>query len=308
MKNAALRRGFSYLSNRVLGWCLWGPVDHLSDRPRKTPTSGNGSCGLIRLAIDRSDFGAGWSSPVARQAHNLNMSVVKNEARHIQDWLRFHAQAGVTDFFIYDDGSDDDTVARARALVGVNVVVVPWRMTGSFRKPQAHFSRQVLAYAHALENFGPAFRWMAFVDVDEYIVPQEAATIAEALAPLDGVTNVSLPWTMFGPNGHVDRPAVPDPFAYTTRAAVRADAILNFKCIVDPCDVSEVRIHRFQTRSLLDRTSNDIGQLSDNARRAGDFLSNSSLQLNHYFTRSDADLAEKFCAARGFTRRVIFAS
>jgi glycosyltransferase involved in cell wall biosynthesis len=221
------------------------------------------------------------------------MSVVKNEARHIQDWLRFHAQAGVTDFFIYDDGSDDDTVARARALVGVNVVVVPWRMTGSFRKPQAHFSRQVLAYAHALENFGPAFRWMAFVDVDEYIVPQEAATIAEALAPLDGVTNVSLPWTMFGPNGHVDRPAVPDPFAYTTRAAVRADAILNFKCIVDPCDVSEVRIHRFQTRSLLDRTSNDIGQLSDNARRAGDFLSNSSLQLNHYFTRSDADLAEK---------------
>ena len=61
---------------------------------------------------------------------------------------------------------------------------------------------QVLAYAHAASNFGGAFRWMAFIDADEFLVPKQAASIPEALAHLGEAVNVSLPWHMFGRSGH----------------------------------------------------------------------------------------------------------
>ena len=61
---------------------------------------------------------------------------------------------------------------------------------------------QVLAYAHAASNFGGAFRWMAFIDADEFLVPKQAASIPEALAHLGEARNVSLPWHMFGRSGH----------------------------------------------------------------------------------------------------------
>ncbi len=222
------------------------------------------------------------------------VAIVKDEGPYIQDWLRFHALAGVRDFYIYDNGSMDDTVAQATTVPGLNVHVIPWLLQGQFVSPDVDFSRQILAYGHAVENFGGAYRWMSFIDIDEYLVPKTTQTLDDALAPLAAHTNISLPWTMFGPNGHAQLPADATPFSYTTRAAKRAAPLLNFKAIVDPCDVTAMRVHRCATKSNGWVSVNDCGkQAHYKARSVADFLSDANLQLNHYYTRSTGELDAK---------------
>ena len=155
---------------------------------------------------------------------------------------------------------------------------------------------QVLAYAHAAWNFGGAFRWMAFIDADEFLVPKQAASIPEALAHLGDAVNVSLPWHMFGRSGHQAAPEGGVLQDYLRRArdpmsdvrGVRA-----FKVIVDPCHLTALRVHSMETDGS-GRTCNDAGvAVEEREREKPGFYSAAHLQLNHYYTRSEAELAAK---------------
>ncbi|HRO12959.1 glycosyltransferase family 2 protein, partial [Amaricoccus sp.] len=133
--------------------------------------------------------------------------IVRNEARHIGEWAEFHRRAGVRQVLVYDNGGTDGTVGILREVLGEQCTVVPWAQLFSDARMGREIHNQVLAYAHAASNFGGAFRWMAFIDADEFLVPKRAASIPEALAHLGEAVNVSLPWHMFGRSGHQAAPA-----------------------------------------------------------------------------------------------------
>ncbi|MEY4306188.1 MAG: hypothetical protein RIT52_2363, partial [Pseudomonadota bacterium] len=133
--------------------------------------------------------------------------IVRNEARHIAEWARFHHMAGVKHVFVYDNGSTDGTIAAIRgALPETALTVVPWAQRRFRTVTGREIHNQVLAYAHALMNFGSTFRWMAFIDVDEFLVPVTARSIPEAMHGLDEAAHVSLPWQMFGRGGNATPP------------------------------------------------------------------------------------------------------
>jgi hypothetical protein len=223
--------------------------------------------------------------------------IVKDEERHIREWAAFHLRAGVRHFLIYDNGGSDRTLPILReTLPEAARTIVPWRQVFSDAWLGREIHNQVLAYAHAASNFGGAFRWMAFIDADEFLVPKRAATIPEALAHLGEARNLSLPWHMFGRSGHVEPPEGGVLGNYLRRArdpmsdvrGVRA-----FKCIVDPCHLTGVRVHAMETDGS-GRTVNDAGvEVEEAARERPAFYSADHLQLNHYYTRSEAELAAK---------------
>lgn len=221
--------------------------------------------------------------------------IVKNEAFYLRDWLTFQALSGVDEVLLYDNGSTDGTVEIARTFDRIPVTVTPWKLSAWIAKSDMVIAEQELAYAHAIANHGARFRWMAFIDSDEIIVPVVDRSLGEALKPLEGHTNVSLPWVMFGHGGHDYRPEAPFTHAFTQRAAEHSGALVNFKCIVDPCAVTLVRTHKVETRTHGTETVNDQGvAVSDyKARREPSFRSTARLQLNHYFLRSRADFRAK---------------
>ena len=222
-------------------------------------------------------------------------AVARNEARNIQDWLTFHAIAGISEVFLYDDGSTDGTVEIAQRFTRIPVTVIPWHLDITISVTNLKLAKQELAYAHAVCAYGARFRWMTFIDLDELIVPVTAAIIPDALKPLEHHTNISLPWAMFGHSGHDTPPDNPLPFAYTKRARQHDGALRNFKTIADPCDISLIRTHKLETRTNGLVSVNDVGVAASDyrARRDANFWSVTNLQLNHYFLKSRSEFQTK---------------
>lgn len=230
--------------------------------------------------------------PAADRAPFAIVLIARNESARIFDWLAFHALAGVSDVLLYDNGPTDKTVEQALAFKGCRIKVVPWTLTASDAKTGIKLHQQSMAYAHAICTFGGQFRRMAFIDVDEYLVPRDAKTLQEALLNLPH-PNISLPWTMFGHGGHNVTPPEAAPFAYLERAPFGEERLLNFKCIVDPSEVTCVHPHRFDTRSHGSITSNTLNMLCPAKARTGDFVRHDVIQLNHYYLGSKQDMEAK---------------
>ena len=238
----------------------------------------------------------GIDPPAARvgRAGLALVLIVRDEGPHIAEWARFHVLAGVRHFYVYDNGCSDGTIAALRFLGGA-LTVVPWDQ--KFRSGAYEIHNQVLAYGHATRNFGGAWRWMTYLDADEFLVPKGAGLDA-ALAGLEGCRNISLPWHMFGRSGHMAMPAGGVLANYTRRSPDPMSderGLRNFKMIVDPCHVTALKVHVIETDGSS-ASCNDRGErFAKREQRA--FYSAGRIQLNHYYTRSDAELRAKI--ARG---------
>jgi hypothetical protein len=234
----------------------------------------------------------------ALERHGLAVVlIVRNEERHVGEWADFHRRAGARRFFVYDNGCSDATLPILRATLPAEALtVVPWRQALSDARLGREIHNQVLAYAHAASNFGGDFRWMTFIDVDEFLIPKRAASIPAALEHLGDFANLSLPWHMFGRSGHAEPPDGGVLRNYLRRARdpmsdVRG--IRAFKVVVDPCRLTALRVHSMET-DASGRTCNDRGEAaSERDREKPGFYSADHLQLNHYYTRSEAELAAK---------------
>ena len=231
--------------------------------------------------------------------------IVRNEARHIAEWATFHKAAGVSHFHVYDNGCTDGTIDVLRETLDISeLTLIPWDQKLADGRSGAEIHNQVLAYAHCLRNFGGRYRWMAFIDVDEFIVPVEAADIPAVLGKLEAHRHVSLPWHMFGRGGHHEMPegGVLANYLLRARAPQSAKHALNWKCIVDPCHVTGVRVHGFDIDGQ-GQGVNDLGVAAAHGDRdKPGFFSNARLQLNHYYTRSGAELEAKI--GRGSNKTV----
>ena len=231
-------------------------------------------------------------APRTGVAQENNLAVVlicKNEEDYIDEWIRYHELAGVRHFYIYDnDYSSGNTAARARAHNRGEVIVIvhPWKLKASAEN--LAISPQEAAYAHAALRYGHKHRWMAFIDIDEFIVPRQHGTIIEALDRLKSHSNISLPWTQFGHCGHVTKPSAPCAFAYMLKHQPNMYHNHQFKCIIDPAKLSMISVHYCMTADMDAATSNDQGQVVENLskRIAARFISSEFLQLNHYQAKS----------------------
>lgn len=211
------------------------------------------------------------------------VAIAKNEESGIGDWLAFHHLAGARKFIIYDNQSTDRTREIASSFSSEAVTVIPWHLNAATAVSNIPVSKQTMAYCHAICTFGGEFSRMVFIDLDEYIVPKKQRTILESIPQH---ANVSLPWTMFGHSGHERTPSDALPFAFTQRAQSTARKLLNFKCIVDPCAVTTVGVHKFDTATDKTLTSNSLGSVVANRDRKGSFVTRENIQLNHYYLQS----------------------
>jgi hypothetical protein len=239
-------------------------------------------------------------SSSARKDYLAAVLIAKNEASYLIEWLEFHQLAGFEHVYVYDNGSVDSTAVILGPYIRSGFVsYLPWANFDQNAIPQ----RQ--AYAHAICNFGPRWRWMAFIDVDEFLFPLRDDCLRAALRAYEDLPAVALHWHMFGSSGHKRRPPGLVIENYTQRAAIPSPAgselLLKWKSIVDPSKIrGVVSPHVF----LLDDGRKGA---YDEERRwilKTEYAARAStiLRLNHYYTKSEEELAAKI--AKGSVGRL----
>ena len=125
------------------------------------------------------------------------VAIFKDEGRYLKEWLDYHLLAGVEHFYLYNNNSSDDYKKILAPYVEENLVT----LTDFPGKVMQHF-----AYDDAIEKFRFDCRYMAFIDLDEFIFPKTNQKISEVVDEIlsadSNAAGLGINWQIFGSNGH----------------------------------------------------------------------------------------------------------
>jgi hypothetical protein len=206
------------------------------------------------------------------------MAILKNEAPNMEEWLCHHMAIGVDHFFLYDNGSTDELheVLKPYADHGV-VTTVYFPMRGLQRD----------ANNHVVRFFGHTTEWIAYVDIDEFLVPEHDESISEVMARYPDAEQVLVSRKEFCYSGH-RTPAeglVTEAYReYSERVPRMGTSEILAKPIIRPRGIARVGIHNAFT--VHGRTVNTAGRPTSEEATVIEDPSYAHLQMNHYFTKS----------------------
>lgn len=225
------------------------------------------------------------------------VSISKNEGPYLIEWIEFHRMVGVTKFYFYDNESNDNTVELLKPYIEMGLVEY------TLQKGKA---QQLVAYNDAIAKYKKECRWMAFLDMDEYLTPVDNnKKIGEVVDELIfnaklGACGVGVNWAIFGTSGLKIKPEGLITENYIMRAVNDYYLNIHIKTICNPrLVVDYISPHYpFYIRggySIREAWGNRIFGWG-----ATDIIYK-KLRINHYYTKSEAEYMAK--RARGLGDR-----
>lgn len=227
--------------------------------------------------------------------HVAICAIFRNEAPYLREWVEFHRLAGVEEFYLYQNRSEDDYMSAIGSYVAAGVVhLIDW----------PHQSPcQLQAYQDFISQHRGKPWWVAFLDCDEFLFSPCYATIGEALDAIaqPGWGAVGANWMCFGSGGaetqvpglvterFTMRPA--DSFAPNRhiKSIVRMDRVMSTHA--DP--------HFFQVEGGVFNENGVELECALSAQPA-----HAHLRINHYMTKSREEYLRRIARGRADIRAV----
>lgn len=215
-------------------------------------------------------------------------------AADVREWVCYHLGLGFSHVALYDNGSREplrEVLAPLVARGVVSVTDIPLRD-----------APQLSAYFHALRLWRGRVFWLAFLDIDEFLVPlagivpdASGQALSRLLRPYERFGGVVLHWMMMGSGGHLRRP--PGGTLANYDEALGLDS--HVKSIVRPeLAARPLSPHHFAYREGAFAVNEDgfpvPGPCSYPTAR--------HLRINHYYYKSQQDFEAKI--ARGLATPV----
>ena len=91
------------------------------------------------------------------------VAIFKNEAPYLKEWLNYHLLAGVEHFYLYNNDSSDNYKEVLAPYVEKNLVTLTEWSGKLMMYP---------AYNDAIDKYRFDCRYMAFIDLDEFVYPK----------------------------------------------------------------------------------------------------------------------------------------
>ena len=130
--------------------------------------------------------------------HELSIAaIMKNEGPYLKEWLDFHILVGVEKFYLYDNGSTDNTTEILKPYIEHGIVDYTFFPGRAQQSP---------AYYDVIGKHADDTRWMALIDLDEFLVPVKHKTLPEFLRTLPRFSQLIVSWVDYGSNGHETKP------------------------------------------------------------------------------------------------------
>ena len=233
----------------------------------------------------------------------LAMCVVARDAHDdLVEWVHHHFKLGFSKIYLYDDNSDPP-LAR---------VVKPWIESGRIEytlfSEFTHPSNkpQLYGYDRCLQEHAQKHSFMAFFDIDEYLMFQQGPPIQHLptfLKKFEQYSALAVHWRLFGSYGREYRPdrgtlrSYPRclPTNHTQHLFVKT--IANTKCTAATTDTPHSFRHNCSRPAVRTNFAPVSGQSAD------DLPVHDVLALHHYATRSAEEFEIKMARGSGMKRQ-----
>ena len=154
-------------------------------------------------------------------------AMFKDEAPYLEEWVQFHLDRGVDHLYLYNNGSTDGGAALLQPFIDAgSVTLIDWP-TPKLEGSQMHAALDCLARARETS------RWMAFLDLDEFLFsPRE--DLKSVLRDYENEVGVEVNWVCYGSSGHNTAPTGGVLSSFVYRAPLQWKRNRQFKSIVNP--------------------------------------------------------------------------
>lgn len=208
--------------------------------------------------------------------------IAKDEGPYFKEWLDWHIAQGVDRFYVYDNESTDNTLQILQPYIDKGIVVYT---------PFPGHRMQLAAYDHVLRHHRFDTRWLAVIDMDEFIVPLKHSSIPDYLRELEKYSVVEVNWLCYGSSGQKEK--LPGSQMERFRRHSLSSHTLNHhvKSIFDPRRVyGMIGCHEVARMNGLtaDADGNPVKIPWRNRPATHD-----TIKINHYAVRSYEEFREK---------------
>ena len=226
-------------------------------------------------------------------------AIVVNEEMYIDEFVDYHRALGF-DHFIFFDNSDNSELKQWGKIKGDDVWVIPF----------PGIARQLEAYKHCVQivakeakEANRPFEWVAFFDVDEYLVLKQHDHIADMLEQHCSSGSLLVNWYVFRSDGWNLPTREP-----VTRRFLYREATVNqhVKTIARVQDIAETKLHS-DPHNFVQLKNQTFHHDSSGNPVVGPFNMNGPTDvvvLHHYNTKSHKEYLLKRMRGRATTGRV----
>ncbi len=136
-------------------------------------------------------------------------SIFKDEAPYMQEWIEYYKLLGVDHFRLYNNDSEDNYLEVLEPYIqSGEVTLIDWPSDLTRLGPNEEWvwSTQHPACMDAIKCLSGKAKWLALIDLDEFILPFYYSDIPTFLKAYEDCSGVVINWCNFGTSHVVDIP------------------------------------------------------------------------------------------------------
>lgn len=235
------------------------------------------------------------------------LAIFKNEAPYLKEWIEFHKIQGVEHFYLYNNNSTDEYLEVLEPyILDAEVTLVDWDVN---YQPATKFTEKVEwelvqrnAYQNGLDLYGEETKWMAVIDIDEFLFCPKGIKLCDFLNNYESYASVAVSQLCFG-TSHIKKLAKEsltiENFILCSNLSHERD--FYYKSIIQPAKIEFAKTaHYFFPKSGYISVDSRHRQVNhDYLYREGKI---DQIRVNHYWTRDETYLNEKKIKSRNQRR------
>ncbi len=214
-------------------------------------------------------------------------AIAKDEGPYFKEWLSWHISQGVEKFYIYDNESQDNTHEILEPYIKKGIVDYKY-FPGK--------KNQLLAYDDCFKNHRFESRWIAFIDLDEFIVPLKDKTLKEFLKRFECFPSIEINWLVYGSSGKKQKSKEDVMQRFTFHSLPSKWVNRHVKSIVDPKRVYTMIGCHEAARITGWAVDSHMCEIKKNFREREP--QQDVIRINHYAVKSYEEFQEKIARGR----------
>ena len=237
-------------------------------------------------------FTWGISDSISKRDGLAFVLIVKNEAPYMKEWLDFHTKQGVSHFIIFNNDSTDN----------LEEVLAPYISSGkvTYQKIKG-LHRQNYSYRLAIKKYKKNFRYMGFIDADEFVFLRKNTSengnlfefVDDFMKAHENAGGIAVNWAIFGSSGFEKKPEGGVLKNFVMRAEDDFGVNRHIKTICDPMKVFTLINPHFPLYKRGFYNLYENGEKVPLDPKDWKEIHFNKIRINHYVVKSKEEFLEK---------------